>query len=87
MARQRIIKTRPLGKMRIYRYDEQGTLMKECRRLIVEDSRTTRMIAQASGIPPYWLKKFRRAEMTNPSVNRVQYLYEFLTQKDLIPKE
>lgn len=32
----------------------------------------------------YWLRKFVALEFKNPSVNRVQYLYEHLTGSKLI---
>lgn len=35
-------------------------------------------------IPFYWLRKFATGEFRNPSVNRVQYLYEFLSAKSII---
>ncbi len=32
----------------------------------------------------YWLKKFIKLEIPNPSVNRVQYLYEYLSNTNLM---
>lgn len=32
-----------------------------------------------TGIPYYWLKKFSAGEFQNPSVNRIQKLYEYLS--------
>lgn len=40
-------------------------------------------IHSATGIPFYWLKKFSGGQVKDPSVNRVQALYEFLTGKSL----
>lgn len=49
-----------------------------------DDRRTLRIIGQATGIPYYWLKKLSANEIPNPSVNRIQQLYEFLTKKRLL---
>lgn len=40
-------------------------------------------IHKASGLPFYWLKKFSAGEIRDPSVNKVQKLYEFLTKRKL----
>lgn len=37
----------------------------------------------ATGIPFYWLRSFIQNKFKNPSVNRIQYLYEKLTDKKL----
>lgn len=49
-----------------------------------DDRRTLRMISQAVDIPYYWLKKLSANEIPNPSVNRIQQLFEFLTKKKLL---
>lgn len=76
---------RPKGRMRLYRYDVRGSLHEKTRELIKEDKRTLLMIAQLTGIPFYWLKKFSAGEIKAPNVNRVQYLYEQITLTELIP--
>ena len=40
-------------------------------------------IYKRTGLPYYWLKKFSSGEIRDPSVNRVQRLYEFLAGRDL----
>lgn len=35
-------------------------------------------------VPYTWLQKFRNGDYRNPSVNRVQYLFEFLSGKKLV---
>ena len=40
-------------------------------------------IHKQSGISFYWLKRFSEGRLRDPSVNRVQALYEFLTNKTL----
>lgn len=34
-------------------------------------------------LPYYWLRKVANGDIKNPSVNRIQYLYEHLTGKKL----
>ncbi len=65
-------------------FDDPGSLLTTTRQLIKDDERTMLIIAQMSGIPFFWLKKFTAGEIRNPSVNRVQYMYELLTKKELI---
>lgn len=40
-------------------------------------------ISFETGLTVPWLKKFAIGEIENPSVNRIQKLYEFLTGKSL----
>lgn len=40
-------------------------------------------VHDATGIPFFWLEKFVAGVFKNPSVNRVQYLYEHLTGQPL----
>ena len=40
-------------------------------------------IFKETDIPYYWLKKFSAGDFANPSVNRVQALYEFLSGEKL----
>lgn len=37
-----------------------------------------------TGIVPHWLSMFATGRIANPSVNRVQFLYEYLSGKKLI---
>ncbi len=48
---------------------------KECNKTFLE-------ISQETGLPYHWLTKLRWIK--NPSVKRVQKLYEYLTGKDLV---
>jgi len=61
------------------------SLYKVTRQLLDKEKETLTLleIHKASGVPFYWLKKFSAGEMLNPSVNRVQELYEFLTNSKL----
>ena len=59
-------------------YDKPGQLMITTQVLLKGSQKTLPEIYKDTGIPFYWLRKFRTGEMRNPSVNRVQYLYEYL---------
>ncbi len=67
------------GKLVIQEYDEPQSLYMTTRQLLKDDRRSLRMVGQSTFIPYYWLKKFSAGEILSPGVNRVQYLYEFLT--------
>jgi hypothetical protein len=41
-------------------------------------------VFEATGIPYFWLNSFANGRIQNPSVNRVQYLYEYLTKTRLV---
>lgn len=41
------------------------------------------IIHKESKLPYYWLRKFSSGEIADPSVNRVQALYEYLTGREL----
>ena len=62
----------------------KGTLLIRTIEILKADKRTLRMIGQATGIPFYWLKKLSAGEIDDPSVNRVQYLFEFISKTKLI---
>lgn len=66
--------------------DERNTLHKATIAAVKADPRTLRLLAQATGVPFYWLKKLSADEIANPSVNRIQYVYEFITKSKLIDK-
>lgn len=61
-------------------------LMRETLTLLKADERSLYRISTESCVPFYWLRKFRSGEMKNPSVNRVQSLYEHLTGKSLLTR-
>jgi len=59
--------------------DNKGALLEKTLDLLHKDTRTLLAIHTASTIPFYWLRKLKQGGFTNPSVNRVQQLYEFLS--------
>lgn len=64
--------------------EKPGTLLSRTRALLHKDTRSLVEIHSAAGVPFYWLKKFSSGEIREPSVNRVQKLYEHLTQTKLL---
>ena len=60
------------------------SLMKVTRDLLQRDKRTQQEIHQGTGIPFHWIQQFSFGKFKNPSVNRVQNLYEFLSGKPLL---
>ena len=65
-------------------YEAECTLLNKTKALLKEDKRSLFDIANASGIPFYWLQRFASSQsVKDPSVNRIQYLYEFLTNSKL----
>lgn len=68
------------------KFDEKKdySLVEETTKLINECKMDDLELFVITGIHPAWLMKFRKGGFKNPSVNRVQYLYEFFTGKQLI---
>lgn len=68
------------------RFDKPSSLMLKTLELLKKDSRGLAELADSSetGLSYHWLKKFYAGEFANPSVNRIQYLYEFLSGKKVI---
>ena len=67
--------------MKTETFDQPGSLMLETQRMLKEQDLLT--VYSETGISFYWLRKFSSGEFKNPSVNRVQHLYEFLRGKPL----
>lgn len=70
--------------MKTEKFDQPGSLMSRTIELAKADQRTALQLCIETKIPFYWMKKFLAGEFLNPSVNRVQYLYEHLTGSKLI---
>jgi transcriptional regulator with XRE-family HTH domain len=64
--------------------DSPGLLMKRTRKLLAEHDKTYPEIAAETGISIYWLLKFGSGNVRNPSVNRVEHLYEYLSGERLV---
>lgn len=60
-------------------FDQPGPLMIKTRELL-QDKDLFAIYADTK-LSPYWLRKFAKGELKNPSVNRVEFLYNYLTKK------
>lgn len=60
-----------------------GTLLTRTLTLLHDREKDILTIANESGIPFYWVRHFATGKTKDPSVNKVQALYEYLTQKQL----
>lgn len=59
------------------------TLHEKTLKLLEISEFTTQQIADGSSLPYDWLVGIRYDRIKNPSVNRIQKLYEFLSGKKL----
>jgi hypothetical protein len=55
--------------------------------LLNEKQYDIKIVAQATELQYDWLIKFRRGAIKDPSVHKVQKLYEYLTGKPLFTEE
>lgn len=73
----------------------EETLMQRTHRLLKEEQRRGHSLPEmyadlrgnGSRITFYWLRKFASGEFEDPSVNRVEELYNYLTGKSLFESE
>ena len=61
----------------------RGSLHQRTYELLKAREKTLLEVHQESGVPFYWLRRFLENAIPNPSVNRVQALYEYLSQTTL----
>lgn len=64
-------------------FDSPGSLMLRTLELLKADLRNLSDISIDTGVSFFWLQRFSTNGMKNPSVNRVQYLYEQLAKSPL----
>lgn len=64
-------------------FDEPQSLMHRTQRMLIDHKLSCLEVFEETGINYHWLKKFENGDFKNPSVNRVQSLYEFLAGKKL----
>lgn len=71
--------------MKTKQYQEHASysLMARTLELLDADDRSVLEIHHATGISFYWLRKFKARTFVDPSVNKVQFLYEHLTNAKL----
>lgn len=63
--------------------EKEGTLLSKVRALLKDCEETNLELFQATGLPPGWIDTVKRGVVKDPSVNRIQKLYEHLTKKNL----
>lgn len=61
----------------------EGTLLKRTRALITDSGKTHMQICIATGLQVNWISGIATGRIRDPSVNRVQKLYEYLAGKAL----
>lgn len=54
-------------------------ILKKTLELIKYDARTLGRIAQETGLQDQWLRSIYSGQVTNPGVQYIEYLYEFLS--------
>lgn len=60
-----------------------GSLYSRTLELLHASGKSLPLIYKETDIPFYWLRKFSSGTIPDPSVNRVQRLYEYLVGKKL----
>jgi predicted transcriptional regulator len=63
--------------------DAECSLLRSVRKMLAARSQSYLDIYSATGLHPSWVEKIKRGRVKDPSVNRVQRLYEYLTQQQL----
>lgn len=63
---------------------QEGTLLARTRALLQQSTTTYLGIYRATGLTPNWLSQLATDKLTDPSVNKVQALYEHLSGKTLV---
>lgn len=64
-------------------FDKECALLARTRALLAECALSHLEIYRRTGLKPTWLKMVANGDTAAPSVNRVVYLYEFLSGKTL----
>lgn len=62
-------------------FDQPRSLM--AKTILLLDGRDLLQVYEETRLSYYWLRKFAAGAYKNPSVNRVQFLFEHLTGKEL----
>lgn len=63
--------------------NKEGTLLARTRSLLQSTTESYLTIYNATGLNPNWLSLLSMGRMKDPSVNKVQRLYEYLSKKAL----
>ncbi len=69
--------------MQRFNETEQCSLMVATLDLLKEKKVPAHVIYAETNLPFYWIKDMMAGKSNGPSVNRIQYLYEYLSEKQL----
>lgn len=67
--------------------DAPGSLLERVKKLVKEEKRGLLAVSVKTGVPVFWLRKFAAGKIPNPSVNRIQHLFEKLSGSKLSLKK
>lgn len=62
---------------------KERSLLSKTRHLLKATKFSQLEIYQATGLTPFWLTSISTGKVSDPSVNKIQTLYEFLSGKHL----
>lgn len=69
--------------MKQYTSGYKGTLLEKTLALLEKCDKPAHVIFAETGLPFYWIKDMQVGKSGDPSVNRIQYLYEYLSSQEL----
>jgi hypothetical protein len=64
-------------------FDQPQSFLIKTRELMAACDKSINKLCQETGLPYPWLRSFKNGAIDNPSVNRVQFLYEHLNGGEL----
>lgn len=65
-------------------FDQPGSLLQITVQLIKKDGRKPAQLCRETGINPWWIYGLLNGKYKNPSVNRIQFLYEHISGQSLL---
>ena len=69
--------------MQQYTKDYQGSLLIKTKELLDSSGISAQDLYAETGLPFHWIRSMQQGKSPDPSVNRIQYLYEYLTENKL----
>lgn len=67
----------------VYDFDKPGELLTKVRNMINNDPRSFSQLSHDTRLPPVWIRQIADGAIVNPSVNRVEWLYNALSKDKL----
>lgn len=65
-------------------FDAPGSLLTATIEAVRSSNKTPVQLCRETGLHPSWILGLLNGRFRNPSVNRVQYLYEYVTGRQLL---